>query len=486
MILHMAVAVLVILLIYYWMNMKPKNFPPGPPCIPVLGSFPFLPRKHIHLTMSGSWMEKYGPIVGLIVGSAPVVAVAGPHEVKEVLRRDEFQGRQDDDHIRERNFNKRLGVIFTDGPLWIEHRRFTIRHLKDFGFGKKSAEGVILEETEELVKEIKEKKVVQVAGLFSVATINVLWSMIAGTRYAHDDPDFKSLLHKLDFLFRSGSASGNLAAIFPVLKKIAPGLCGHQKMMESFNELRNFFRKTIHEHKLMLEENNPRDFMDVFLRQMEAENAGENSTFTEEGLIILCLDLFSAGAESVSNTLGFCLLYMVLHPRVQEGVQKELDTVIGRSRRPSLEDRARLPYVEATIAEISRISPIAPITVPHTAIKDTELGGYSIRKNTPLIVSLWAVLHDRDHWGDPEVFRPERFLDADGKFLKDEWMIQFGAGKRVCLGEILARSILFLIFSTLMQEFKFNIPEGDPHPSTEALPGFTTAPAPFRVKVTER
>jgi hypothetical protein len=29
MILHIAVAVLVILLLYYWMNMKPMNFPPG-------------------------------------------------------------------------------------------------------------------------------------------------------------------------------------------------------------------------------------------------------------------------------------------------------------------------------------------------------------------------------------------------------------------------------------------------------------------------
>jgi hypothetical protein len=54
------------------------------------------------------------------------------------------------------------GVVFTDGPLWIEHRRFTIRHLKDFAFGKKSAEGVILEETKELVEEMKEKKVVEV------------------------------------------------------------------------------------------------------------------------------------------------------------------------------------------------------------------------------------------------------------------------------------------------------------------------------------
>jgi cytochrome P450 len=44
--------------------------------------------------------------------------------------------------------------------------------------------------------------------------------------------------------------------------------------------------------------------------------------------------------------------------------------------------------VEATIAEISRINPIAPITVPHTAIKDTELGGYNIRKVIYVVVML--------------------------------------------------------------------------------------------------
>jgi hypothetical protein len=59
--------------------------------------------------MAGSWLEKYGPVVGLIMGSAPVIAVSGPQEVMEVLSREEFQGRPDDEHIRERNFNKRLG-----------------------------------------------------------------------------------------------------------------------------------------------------------------------------------------------------------------------------------------------------------------------------------------------------------------------------------------------------------------------------------------
>jgi hypothetical protein len=63
--------------------------------------------------------------------------------------------------------------------------------------------------------------------------------------------------------------------------------------------------------------------------------------FVEDGLIITCFDLFGAGAESVSNTLSFSLLYSVLHPDVQKKVQDELDDVVGRDRRANLDDRPR-------------------------------------------------------------------------------------------------------------------------------------------------
>jgi methyl farnesoate epoxidase/farnesoate epoxidase len=99
---------------------------------------------------------------------------------------------------------------------------------------------------------------------------------------------------------------------------------------------------------------------------------------------------------------------------------------------------------------------------------------------------MWNVLSDRDHWGDPEVFRPERFLDSDGKFLKDEWMINFGIGKRTCIGESLAKNVLFLFFATFLQQFSVSLPEGDPRPSTKPQAGFTTAPYPFRIKLKHR
>jgi cytochrome P450 len=65
---------------------------------------------------------------------------------------------------------------------------------------------------------------------------------------------------------------------------------------------------------------------------------------TEEGLIVTCHDFFVAGGDTTNNTLAFCLLYMVLHPQVQNAVQKELDSVVGQNRRPSVEDKHRFVF----------------------------------------------------------------------------------------------------------------------------------------------
>jgi methyl farnesoate epoxidase/farnesoate epoxidase len=107
-------------------------------------------------------------------------------------------------------------------------------------------------------------------------------------------------------------------------------------------------------------------------------------------------------------------------------------------------------------------------------------------QDSTIIICPWSVLSDPGHWGDPEVFRPERFLDSDGKFMKDEWMINFGSGKRFCLGESLARNVLFVFFTAFFQEFSLSLPEGDPKPTTLPQPGFTTAPYPFRMKMKQR
>jgi len=59
-------------------------------------------------------------------------------------------------------------------------------------------------------------------------------------------------------------------------------------------------------------------------------------------------------------------------------------------------------------------------------------------------------------------------------------------GKRRCLGETLARSSLFLFFSTLLHNFSISVPSGYPTPSPDSYDGITLSPKPFYARLVPR
>jgi len=111
-------------------------------------------------------------------------------------------------------------------------------------------------------------------------------------------------------------------------------------------------------------------------------------------------------------------------------LQKELDSAVGRSRLPSLEDRPNLPYLEAIAHEVLRLVAIAYISPPRMAGRDCVVAGYDVPKGTWLFTFLHHILHDPHYWKEPNSFMPERFMDETGKFKQDERFIPFGLGKR--------------------------------------------------------
>lgn len=63
-----------------------------------------------------------------------------------------------------------------------------------------------------------------------------------------------------------------------------------------------------------------------------------------------------------------------------EKVQAEIDKVVGQSRRPNIDDRPNMPYTDAVIHEVQRMSNVVPLSVPRMTNEDTILGGYLIPK----------------------------------------------------------------------------------------------------------
>ena len=103
--------------------------------------------------------------------------------------------------------------------------------------------------------------------------------------------------------------------------------------------------------------------------------------------------------------------------------------------------------------ESLRIVSFAPFAVPHYASADITVGEYVIPKGSGLFPMLINVHYDPDHFPDPHSFKPERFLDNEGKFKHDDRVIAFGTGKRICPGQGLAEKEFFLFLIGILQRF---------------------------------
>lgn len=77
-------------------------------------------------------------IIGLYIGGFPAIVVQAHEHVVSLLNNPDFDGRGDVILIRMRDPESQLrGIFFTDGPFWKEQRRFFLRHLRDYGFGRR-------------------------------------------------------------------------------------------------------------------------------------------------------------------------------------------------------------------------------------------------------------------------------------------------------------------------------------------------------------
>uniref|UniRef100_A0A8C2TSH5 Uncharacterized protein n=1 Tax=Coturnix japonica TaxID=93934 RepID=A0A8C2TSH5_COTJA len=164
-----------------------------------------------------------------------------------------------------------------------------------------------------------------------------------------------------------------------------------------------------------------------------------------------------------------------------EKVHKELDAVLGSSRLICYTDRKNLPYTNAVIHEIQRYSNIVLIALPRYTVKDTELLGFRIPKDTIVLVNIDSVLTDPEKWETPDQFNPEHFLDKDGNFVHREAFLPFSIGQRACMGELLARLELFIIFCTLLQSFTFTLPDGVKEINTKFVFSSTMKPPPHQL-----
>ncbi|XP_067866204.1 cytochrome P450 2D17-like [Heterodontus francisci] len=466
-----------------------QNYPPGPWGLPFIGNVLQVDLNNPHLSFAKLW-KKYGNVVSVQFGWTNMVILNGYETLKEALvkKSEDFADRPHFPIFE--NQIKRIGagiVLAKYGPWWREQRKFSLSTLRTFGLGKKSLEMRIVEEAGFLNKAFEDERGLPFDPHFIIncATSNIICSITFGERFEYQDKKFLGFLQILEESFvLEGAFWGQLVNTFPFIRRL-PG--PHNKIFENQEKTIHFLQEIVSDHKKLWDPNEPRDFIDAFLAEQEKMKHVPKTSFLESNLLGTVSDLFAAGTETTSTTLRWALLFMMLHPHLQSKVHEEIDRVVGKERKPMLEDREEMPYTNAVIHEIQRFGNIVPISLPHQTYRDTEVMGYTIPKGTMIIPNLSSTLFDENIWSTPHQFNPGHFLNSEGKFVKPEAFIPFSAGRRVCLGEQLAKAELFLFFTSMFQHFTFLLPENEPRPSyTEAKYGITLSPLPYRLCVKVR
>ena len=462
-----------------------RKLPPGPFPFPIIGNAHKLAADSRHVDLM-ELEKQYGKVFRLYLGSKLVVVVSGGNALKEVLvtKSAEFAGRPSFYTGQVYSNGKAIGLA-DYSPDWRLHRKVASSALKTYSDAKLKRGTVINDEFDLLLKRVRSRNEQphDITKEIRLAVMNVICALVFGSRYELDDPEFTKFM-EITNAIASVVAAGSVVDVFPWLKFIP--FKSIEKLKKKCQERDELVGKIYREHVQANRIDNPQDLTDALLKakkEAEDEDSSVKRFLTGRNLIMTMSEVFLAGLETTASTLCWALLYLIYNPDVQQRLHQELDQVIGPDRLPELEDKKNLPHLEATITETLRLSSLLSLSVPHKTTVDTTLQGYSIPKDTTVLTNLWSLHHDPEIWDEPNAFRPERFLDEEGNFVppKADRFLPFSAGRRVCLGESLARLELFLVLARLLHSFKFENPPGCDLPTLEPINGIVLMPQPFSV-----
>ncbi|XP_046336525.1 vitamin D(3) 25-hydroxylase-like [Haliotis rufescens] len=473
-----------VLLILWLSTRRHPGLPPGPPLLPLVGNI-FQMDADPRVTFS-KLRRQYGDIFSVYIFHKPVIVLNGYNVHKEALVKnaDVFSDRPHS--FLSDIFGHNKGILSTNGSTWKDMRKFAVTTLREFGVGRSTIEEKIQQELDKLLKAFEDEgsNEFDCKRHVHTATSNIVSDLCFGKHYEYNDPRFIRLLDAVEEMITDLGAA-NVLDVFPAVRFLPGDFFNYKRLMRNIQVLEKEVAKHIEEHVNNYEEDEPvEDFTSAFLKEVRRRKQ-RDETFDESHLSMFLIDIFTPGTYDNANSIKWSLLHLLHYPEVQEKCFQEIQEHVGFNRRPSMKDKTSLSYVEATLSEVLRHADMVPTGVPHTVPHDVQFQGYTFPKGVTIIPMLNSVLHDPATWGDPQNFRPERFLDHEGKFRKRDELVAFSLGRRACPGESLGRMELFLVLTTLIQRFKFVPPSGTLQPLIGIM-GFANNAPPFKCKAIPR
>ncbi|XP_045501048.1 cytochrome P450 4C1-like [Colias croceus] len=181
---------------------------------------------------------------------------------------------------------------------------------------------------------------------------------------------------------------------------------------------------------------------------LDAESKGE---IDMEGIREEVNTFMFEGHDTTAMALTFGLMLLADHEDIQENIYEECKSIFGDSTRTAnTSDLAEMKYLEAVIKEILRLYPSVPI-IGRMVTEEFKLDDITIPEGTEVVVHFYNLQRREDLFPEPELFKPERFLNGDKMHFT---YVPFSAGPRNCIGQRFAMQEMKYMLSEIIRHFK--------------------------------
>ncbi|XP_011070156.1 flavonoid 3'-monooxygenase-like [Sesamum indicum] len=450
---------------------KTAPTPPGPWGLPIVGFLPFL-RPDMHIQFN-ELARQYGPIYRLRLGTKLCTVISSPSLIKEIVRDHDtiFANRDGTVAGRIGSYNGNDIAFCPYDSSWRMRRKLFVHDM----LSNRSLDATFNLRKDEVRKAIRNiytkiNTPVKILELASGISLNAMMNMVWGSTIEGERKD-KIGAAVTPLVVRSVDLLGvlNVSDYVPALARF--DIQGVEKEMSNltqrFGEIVEDIineRTKISSGKVGGGGNKNGGRVDLLQMLMEfSEKQDVKTEFGKTQIKAMVTNIILGGIDTLAATIEWAMDEFMRNPKVMEKAYNELNEVVGLNNLVEEFHISKLVYLEAVIKETLRKHPVGSL-LPRISSQSCIVGGYSIPKDSTVILNIWSTQRDPLAWDNPLEFMPERFLDNSAKwnFSGNNFnYIPFGSGRRICAGIPLAERMLRYVLASLLHSFDWQLPKGE-------------------------
>lgn len=456
---------------------------PGPRGLPWLGNLAVLDLERLHLTLE-RFARRYGRVYRVAFGPKTTVVTSDPGLIHVALRErpDVYRRVATVESVfRELGMD---GVFSAEGVDWRPLRRLTMEalspaHLRSFfpalrrvaerlrrRWSRSAAEGRAVDLLEDLKR----------------FTVDVTMQLAFG----HDLDTLQQegddvLQRRLELVFPG--LNRRLFATVPLWRVVK--VRAERRLEDALGEVFALLRGLLVATRARLAAEPTRAAHPAtFLEAMACARDEAGRPYGDAQILGNALQILLAGEDTTALTLTWAAHELCDAPAALAALQAEADAVLGDATAPTdFEAAGRLAVAGAVASETMRLRPVAPLFFMETNVA-TVLGDVALPARQRLCLLTRPPAASAERFGEPEAFRPERWLGAAPGAHDASAVLPFGSGPRLCPGRSLALLEMRVVLATLARSF--GLERAGPRAAVEERFAFTMGPRGLRVRLRER